>query len=293
MRISRITSIIRTRRWAVLVAGAVVTGSLVAAAPGASASVAIAPPVAAVHFSAATPSKSPAVKPTIVLVHGAWADQSSFAPVAKRLQGDGYTVVNEPNPLQGLASDAAYLDAFITQRTTGSVILVGHSYGGAVITNITNEPRVKALVYVDAFAPLEGQSVLALTASVPGGGDIFDQFAYPGAPAGDVDLFIKPSVFPTVFANGLPAAEAKELAASQTPVTFSALNAESGPPSFAHLPSWYVLGTQDRVIAPSLQLQMATAAHSHIVRVASGHLSMLTHPCLVTEVIERAAHAAG
>jgi pimeloyl-ACP methyl ester carboxylesterase len=266
-----------------LLAAAVVVGSLAVAAPIASAST-------ATHGTPTT------AKPTIVLVHGAWADPSSFGPVTKLLQKDGYTVLNEPNPLRGLSSDAAYLDAFIDQRTTGPVILVGHSYGGAVITNIVNEPRVKALVYVDAFAPQKGQSVLALTASVPGAPDpslIFDTLSIPGAPKADYDIYFKSSLFPSVFANGLPTAQANELAVSQSPVTSYALGEQSGTPAFATRPSWYVLGTEDKVIAPSLELQMATAAHSRIVRVASGHLSMLTHPGLVTNVIEHAADAAG
>jgi pimeloyl-ACP methyl ester carboxylesterase len=273
---------LRNRRRSVLTA-AVVIGSL-----------AVATPIAAASATAGG-AHAAAVKPTIVLVHGAWADPSSFAPVTRLLQKDGYTVLNEPNPLRGLSSDAAYLDAFIDQRTTGPVILVGHSYGGAVITNIHHEPRVKALVYVDAFAPQKGQSVLALTASVPGAPDpsvIFDQVSIPGAPKGDVDIYFKSSLFPSVFANGLPAAQANQLAVSQSPVTSFALAQASGRPAFTTRPSWYVLGTQDNVIAPALELRMATAAHSRIVRVASGHLSMLTHPGLVTDVIEHAADAA-
>jgi pimeloyl-ACP methyl ester carboxylesterase len=276
---SSLSSRVRGHRRPLLIAAVAVTA------------LAVATPIAAASAATSTTSHA-AAKPTIVLVHGAWADPSSFGPVVKRLQKDGYTVLNEPNPLRGLSSDAAYLDDFIDHRTTGPVILVGHSYGGAVITNITNEPRVKALVYVDAFAPKKGQSVSSLTASVPGAppaAAIFDTVPIAGAPANDVDLYFKPSLFPTVFANGLPAAEASELATSESPVTSAALAEGSGTPSFASRPSWYVLGTQDNVIAPSLQLQMATAAHSHIVRVSSGHLSMLTHPGLVTNVIKHAA----
>jgi pimeloyl-ACP methyl ester carboxylesterase len=273
----------RTNRTRTLLIGAVTLAT----------SLAVATPFAA---AATTTPAAHHPKPTIVLVHGAWADPSSFGPVVTRLQKDGYTVLNEPNPLRGLSSDAAYLDAFIDARTTGPVILVGHSYGGAVITNITNEPRVEGLVYVDAFAPKQGQSVGTLTASVPGAPPAtatFDQVPIAGAPKDDVDLYFKPSLFPKVFANGLSKARAKELAASQEPVTSYALGEPSGAPAFVGRPSWYVLGTRDRVIAPSLQLQMAKAAHSHIVRVSSGHLSMLTHPHLVTTVIERAARSAG
>jgi pimeloyl-ACP methyl ester carboxylesterase len=232
-----------------------------------------------------------------VLVHGAWADSSSWAGVISRLQRDDYTVLAEPNPLRGLASDAAYLSAFIQQRTSGPVILVGHSYGGAVITDAaTSDPTVKALVYVDAFAPDQGESVLGLQSSVPGTPDpssLFDTVVYPGAPAGDADLYLKTPVVLNDFATGLPAAQAEEIAATQRPVTLSALTAPSSAPAWKTIPSWYVLGTQDKIIAPSLQLTMAQRAHSHITRVAAGHLSLITAPGVVTSVILAAARAAG
>ena len=116
----------------------------------------------------AAAGRPPAPKPTIVLVHGAWADASSWAPVTTRLQQRGYTVLAVPNPLRGLSSDAAYLTAVLQQRTSGPVVLVGHSYGGAVVTNAAlSDPDVKALVYVDAFVPDQGETVLGLQ----GGGD--------------------------------------------------------------------------------------------------------------------------
>jgi pimeloyl-ACP methyl ester carboxylesterase len=246
---------------------------------------------------AASASRAVAPKPTIVLVHGAWADSSSWSGVISRLQRDGYTVLAEPNPLRGLATDAAYLSAFIQQRTTGPVVLVGHSYGGAVITDAaTGDPTVKALVYVDAFAPDQGESVLGLQSTVPGAPDpnsLFDTVAYPGAPAGDADLYLKTPVVLQDFAAGLPAARAEEIAATQRPVTLSALAAPSSAPAWKTIPSWYVLGTQDKIIAPSLQLMMAERAHSHITRVATGHLSLITAPGVVTSVILAAAHAVG
>ena len=156
---------------------------------------------------------SAAAKPTIVLVHGAWADASSFAPVTALLQRDGYTVLNAPNPLRGLAADAASVAAFVNQATTGPVVLVGHSYGGAVITNAaTQAPRVKALTYVDAFAPDAGETVVQLTGAQPGSalaGDAFDAVQDPALPAGDVDLYVKRALFPKAFAAHLPAPVAK------------------------------------------------------------------------------------
>jgi pimeloyl-ACP methyl ester carboxylesterase len=237
-------------------------------------------------------NQSQRVKPTIVLVHGAWADASSWEKVTTRLQHDGYTVLAAPDPLRGLSSDAAYVAAFVQQHTTGPVVLVGHSYGGAVIGGAgLADPDVRALVYVNAFVPDQGESVLGLQA---GGGDpsaLFDFVQYPGAPAGDSDLYIKTAVFPQVFAADLPAATAARLAASQRPVTFSALLEPAGPVAWKTLPSWYVLGTEDAILPPALQQQMAERAKSHITRVRASHLSMLSKPETVTAVIESAARA--
>jgi pimeloyl-ACP methyl ester carboxylesterase len=245
--------------------------------------------------ASASPTPHPsAPKPTIVLVHGAWADASSWTPVTRRLQHDGYTVLAAPNPLRGLGSDAAYLAAFLAQHTTGPVILVGHSYGGAVITDAaTSDPGVKGLVYVDSFVPDQGDSVLSLQG---GGGDptaLFDVVSYPGAPAGDVDLYLKPALFPQLFAAGLSATTVAELAAAQLPITLAALSEPSGPPAWKTLPSWYVVGTGDNILPPALQLSMTRRAGSHITEVPGPHLSMLSNPDTVTHVIETAARATG
>jgi pimeloyl-ACP methyl ester carboxylesterase len=246
---------------------------------------------AAVASAGPAPSHS-APKPTIVLVHGAWADASSWAPVTRRLQDAGYTVLATPNPLRGLSSDAAYLAAFLQQRTTGPVVLVGHSYGGAVITNAAlSDPDVHALVYVNAFVPDQGETVLGLQGE---GGDpsaLFDFVSYPGAPSGDVDLYIKQTVFPQVFAADLPTATQLRLAAAQRPITLSALLEPSGTPAWKTLPSWYLLGTKDNILPPALQLSMATRAHSHVTRVPASHLSMLSRPDTVTNLITAAARA--
>jgi pimeloyl-ACP methyl ester carboxylesterase len=246
---------------------------------------------ASIASAGPTPT-DPARKPTIVLVHGAWADASSWAPVTRRLQDKGYTVLAAPNPLRGLSTDAAYLAAFLQQRTTGPVVLVGHSYGGAVITNAAlSDPDVKALVYVNAFMPDQGETILGLQG---GGGDptaLFDVVQYPGAPPGDVDLYIKQAVFPQAFAADLPADTRAQLAAAQRPITFSALLEPSGAPAWRALPSWYLLGTNDNLLAPALQLSMAQRAHSHIVRAAASHLSMLSRPDTVTSLITAAARA--
>ena len=241
---------------------------------------------------ASAASRTPAPKPTIVLVHGAWADASSWASVTALLQRDGYTVLSPPNPLRGLAGDAAYLAAFLQQRTTGPVILAGHSYGGAVITNAAlADPDVRALVFVDAFVPDQGDTILGL---LGGGGDpdaLFDAVAYPGAPPGDVDLYIKAAAFRDVFAADLPAPVAAGLAAAQRPITLAALSEPSGVPAWKNLPSWYVLGTQDAILPPAVQMSMAERAGSHIVEVPASHLSMLSHPKTAASTILAAVHA--
>ena len=170
-------------------------------------------------------------KPTIVLVHGAWADTSSWDGVIQRLQADGYTVYTPPNPLQGLPYDAAYLADFL-HTISGPIVLAGHSYGGAVITNAaTGDPQVKALVYVDAFAPAQGQTLAQLLASIPGTCAVpanLNVVPFPGAPSGVADAYIKQSVFPSCMANGLPASEAHVLAATQLPLATIALTQQTG-----------------------------------------------------------------
>ena len=239
---------------------------------------------------------------TIVLVHGAWADGSGWNGVTSRLQKDGYTVWAVPNPLRGLSSDAAYV-ASILNTITGPIILVAHSYGGAVITNAaTGNPNVKALVYIDGFAPDEGESALQLASMPPPPGaspscvlgdpsTVFNVVSYPGALNGDVDLYIKPEVFPSCFANTIVAKQAAVLAASQRPVTFSALAEPSGTPAWKTIPSWYLVGTLDKVIPPYVQIFMAERANAQIVQVKAPHPAMITDPKDVADLIETAAQA--
>jgi pimeloyl-ACP methyl ester carboxylesterase len=241
--------------------------------------------------------KADAGKPTIVLVHGAWADASSWSPVIKRVQSDGYTVYAPPDPLRGIASDSAYLASFL-KTIPGPVVLVGHSYGGAVITNAaTSDPEVKGLVYVDAFIPDQGQTILQLVSAQPGSYLHPDKSTFNFVPfgpgAGDVDLYVLPSVFPDAFANGLSARVAAELAASQRPLALSALQEPSGPPAWATIRSWSVIGTQDHVIPPAEQVAMSTHAGARITEIDAPHLSMLADPGGVTRVILKAAHAVG
>jgi pimeloyl-ACP methyl ester carboxylesterase len=236
-------------------------------------------------------------KPTVVLVNGAWANSAGWSGVIARLQTDGYTVDAPPNPLQSLKGDAATI-ADLLRTIKGPIVLVGHSYGGAVITNAARGNRnVKALVYVDAFAPAKGESVLALDATKPGSAlgagpaKVFNFAPFPGAKKGDAELYVKPSVFEQAFANGLPAREGAVLAATQSPVTYSAVTAPSGAPAWKTIPSWYVLGTIDKAIPPAIQLSMAQRIHAHITRVRAGHLSMVAAPGVVAKVITAAAKA--
>jgi len=237
-------------------------------------------------------------KPSIVLVHGAWADSSSWDAAVARLQHDGYTVYVPPNPLLGLTYDTAYIRDFL-HTISGPIILVGHSYGGAVITNAaTGDKNVRALVYVDAFAPAQGQTIGQLVSAHPGScvlpaANVTAQ-PYPGAPAGAVDVYVKQSVFGACMANGLPKAEAAELAATQRPLTSIALTVKSGVPAWKTIPSWAVIGTADHAIPPAELLAMAHQAHAHITMAPGApHLSMIYDPGLVTNVILKAVAATG
>jgi pimeloyl-ACP methyl ester carboxylesterase len=247
--------------------------------------------------SQARTGRTKAVRPTVVLVNGAWANNAAWSGVIERLQTEGYTVDAPPNPLQSLKSDAATIRDLL-KTIKGPIVLVGHSYGGAVITNAATDYRdVKALVYVDAFAPAKGESVLALDSIKPGSAlaagpaKVFNPVPFPGAKKSDAELYVKPSVFEQAFANGLPANEGAVLAATQSPVVSSAVTAPSGTPAWKTIPSWYVLGTIDKAIPPTIQLFMAQRIHAHITRVKAGHLSMVAAPGVVAKVITAAAKA--
>jgi len=232
-------------------------------------------------------------KPTIVLVHGAWADGSGWSEVTRRLLRAGYPVRVPPNPLRSLAGDAGTVAGFLS-TLRGPIVLVGHSYGGAVITNAaTGDLDVKALVYVNAFAPDEGETVLPLagpdSALAVDPTTVFDFVPYPGAPAGDIDLYLKPNVFRTSFANGVPTPTASVLYATQRPVTLSAGNQPTGVPAWKTIPSWYLVGTDDKVIPPDRQRAMAERAEAVTVEVDAGHLSMVSRPDAVTGLIKSAA----
>jgi flagellin-like protein len=275
---------------AVVLVFAVVDASAVSSAAGPllSSSVTVRP---------AVPAAGCTMKPTIVLVHGAWANAASWSGEVDRLQHDGYVVRAFANPLRGLTSDAATLADFLA-TVSGPIVLVGHSYGGAVITNAAaGNPNVKALVYVDAFAPAVGEMVGHLngktTALSAAPETLYDVVPSPGASAGDQLLYLKERVFLQSFAPDLPAQTAQALWASQTPAAMSAFTTPSAAAAWQTIPSWYVIGTADKIITPVAQLMMAHRAHAHILMVPDGsHLTLISHPTEVTDQILAAAQAA-
>ncbi|NEA75640.1 alpha/beta hydrolase, partial [Streptomyces sp. SID13588] len=201
-------------------------------------------------------------KPTIVLVHGAWADASSWNPVISRLQHDGYIVVAPPNPLRGVDYDAQTLKNYLA-TIEGPIVLAGHSYGGVVITNAAaGNPHVKALVYDDAYIPAQGETVFQINAAQPGScvtadpSTFLNLVQYPGAPQGDYDAYLKVAPngayrgFAECFANGVPRAQARLLAAGQRPFAVSAGSEPSGTPAWKTIPSWAVVGTADHGASP-------------------------------------------
>jgi pimeloyl-ACP methyl ester carboxylesterase len=233
-----------------------------------------------------------AAKPTIVLVHGAFADSSGWADVSARLTKRGFPVLAFSNPLRGPVSDGEYLRQFLS-TVPGKIVLVGHSYGGAVITNgATGNPNVKALVYVAAYAPKAGESVAA--ANELGGGHtvVTDHLVirpYPGAPEGDADAYIDPAWFHRLFAQDLPRSVTAPMAVSQRPGALGALVSPSGNPAWADIPSWYLIAKQDRIIPPQAERRMAKRAGAKTVVINSSHVAMMSHPKVVTNLIRQAA----
>jgi pimeloyl-ACP methyl ester carboxylesterase len=212
--------------------------------------------------AAAASDSSTAPKATIVLEHGAWADGSSWSGVVTRLQQAGYTVDVPPNPLRGPASDSAYLASYLAS-VPGPIVLVGHSYGGFVTTNAaTGDSNVKALVYVDAYIPAQGDTINSLTGQFPGSLIAPAALNFVPSPGGVTDAYIQPSQFRNILANDLPASKAAELAAIQRPIAASALTEPSGAPAWTTTPSWAVIGTADHAIPPAAQEFMAARRRS-------------------------------
>lgn len=271
-----------SRRWAATLA---VTFAVSVIAAGAT-------PVA----SAAAGSQPDPETPTIVLVHGAWADGSSWDEVSTRLQDDGHAVRVPPNNLRGVADDAADIANYV-DAIAGPVVLVGHSYGGMVITNAATEAdNVRALVYVNALIPAEGDTLVGLThepsifAQDPA--NVLDFVPYSGAPTDAVDTYVKASVYREAFASsGIPASQMAVLAATQRPLSTVVFEEPSGPPAWTTTPSWAVVGTHDRIIPVADQVAMAERAGAQITTVDAPHLAMITNDEAVADVIVSAATA--
>lgn len=230
-----------------------------------------------------------APKPTVVLVHGAWADASGFNDVTSRLQRRGFTVISPANSLRGLASDSAYLSSILA-TVSGPIVLVGHSYGGMVVSNAaTGNTNVKALVYI-AAAPDTGDSVGSLGAMNPGSQLGPATLLFRPHPTG-LDVYIAPEAFREVFAADVDSRTAAVMAAGQRPLDASVLGEPSGEPAWKTIPAWYLVAKHDHAIPPATQRFMAQRAGATTVEVNSSHVAMISKPVAVTDLILDAVSA--
>jgi pimeloyl-ACP methyl ester carboxylesterase len=214
----------------------------------------------------------------IILVHGFWGDGSSWSKVIPILQNSGHKVIAVQLPLHSLADDVATTKRAI-DHIGGPVILVGHSYGGAVITNAAyNNPNVKGLVYVAAFAPQEGQSLgnFVDPAKLPKGFLIIDNEGY---------AYINPALFPQSFAQDVDPTQANVMVATQKPFSQSILAEKSGPPAWKQLPTWYQVSENDRVIPPAVEHMFAKQMNATTISLPSSHASLVSHPNEIAQLI--------
>lgn len=230
------------------------------------------------------------VKPTVVLVHGAWADASSWDGEVAALQRQGYDVRAIANPLQDLTTDSEYVANFL-RSLSGPIVLVGHSYGGSVITNAAaGNGEVKALVYVDAAAPAVGETNGSLSGSdsvlkQKPEGELFERLSS----AQGEDLYLKKDIFLRYFGSDLPTEEATRLWATQRAASTRAFETPSRFAAWEAIPSWYFISSGDQIITAASEKAMAQRAHSHVTVFDGGsHLTLISHPDAVTAVIEQA-----
>ncbi|QWT21305.1 alpha/beta hydrolase [Bacillus sp. NP157] len=239
----------------------------------------------ALVLGSVTVANAAAAKPTIVLVHGAWADGSSWNKVIPLLQAKGYTVLAVQNPLTSLAADVAATKQVLASATA-PVVLVGHSWAGTVITEAGNDPKVAALVYVAAFANNDGQAA----------GELVN--AYPKTPAlgtvrddGHGFLYQTEQGVIENFAPDLPRAEAKVMAVTQGALAASTFGDKVTQAAWKNHPTWYIVSANDRVISPQLERDAAKQMNAKTTVLASSHASLLSHPKEVAKVIEDAAES--
>ncbi|MGD9527089.1 alpha/beta fold hydrolase [Pseudonocardia sp.] len=229
----------------------------------------------------ATPS------PRIVLVHGGFVDGSGWRAVHDMLAADGHRVSVVQNPTLSLEDDVAVTVRAVTEQD-GPVVLVGHSYGGVVVTEAGTHPQVEAIVYIAAFAPDKGESVSALIADPPPGAPV-----PPILPPRDGFLFLDRERFADSFAADLPPADAEFLAASQVPWGVDALGGAVTNPAWREKPSWYLVATDDRMIPPPAQRAMAERAGAHTVEVPGSHAIYVSRPDAVADLVRQAVAAVG
>jgi pimeloyl-ACP methyl ester carboxylesterase len=224
---------------------------------------------------------APAPIRNIVLVHGAFADGSGWQPVAELLIRDGFHVSIVQQPLTSLADDVAATNR-ILDRQDGSAVLVGHSYGGAVITEAGNNPHVAALVYDAAFVPEEGETIEGLIKSNP-------PAAHSIAPTADGYLLVDQASFPADFAADLPLATARFMALSQVPWNAKIVSTPITSPAWKTRPSFGIVAMQDRMINPDLERSMYARAHVQSTEIKGSHANFIAQPRAVADVIEQAA----
>jgi pimeloyl-ACP methyl ester carboxylesterase len=236
-----------------------------------------------------------AQQPTIVLVHGGWADSSGWNEQVSRLQRLGYPVIAPANPLRDLKADADYLHSVLV-TIEGPIVLVGHSYGGAVISNAAvGVPNVKALVYIAAFAPDKGESLFQLVTMNEGseiGPTTLITRKYPlGNGREGTDLYLTKQGFQAAFAGDVPKRQADQMWAEQRPFSEEAFASPSGEPAWKTIPSWYLVATQDLAIPPVTQRFMANRAKATIAQERASHVPMISKPASTTNLILEAAES--
>ena len=235
-------------------------------------------------------------RPTIVLIHGAFADGSSWNGVIRRLQRDGFPVIAPANPLRDLAGDSAYIESVLA-TIDGPVVLVGHSYGGAVITNAgAHAPNVKALVYVAGFALDQGESLASISAQFPnnevGPATVARPFPQPDGSTG-TDLYLAVDQFREVFAADVPARTTDLMAVTQRPLALAAVLGTSADAAWRNLPTWYLVSKQDHTIDPEAERFMAQRANATTIEVNASHAVAVSRPGKVADLIETAAASTG